>query len=84
KIKIFYKVKIYLLNTFLLNSKIDSYFGYIQNKQMNTKIKPDWAGSGLLSKFLNFLIQIKPIYNLQRFRLLCNTVFLLALSYQSF
>lgn len=66
KIKIFYKVKIYLLNTFLVNSKIDSYFGYIQNKQMNTKIKPDWAGSGLLSKFVNFLIQTKPIYNLMK------------------
>ncbi|MEH2388493.1 MAG: class I SAM-dependent methyltransferase [Nostoc sp.] len=33
---------------------------------MNTKIKPDWAGSGLLSKFVNFLIQTKPIYNLMK------------------
>ncbi|MEH2317485.1 MAG: hypothetical protein V7K24_10250 [Nostoc sp.] len=53
KIKIFYKVKIYFFNSFLLNSKIDSDSGYVQSKQMNTKIKPDWAGEGLLSKFVN-------------------------------
>ncbi|MDF5731176.1 MAG: class I SAM-dependent methyltransferase [Rhizonema sp. PD38] len=33
---------------------------------MNTKIKPDWAGEGLLSQFVNFLIKTKPIYNLMK------------------
>ncbi len=31
---------------------------------MNTsKLKPDWAGHNLLSRFVNLLIQTKPIYN---------------------
>lgn len=29
---------------------------------MNDKIKPDWAGDHLLSRFVNVLIQTKPIY----------------------
>jgi ubiquinone/menaquinone biosynthesis C-methylase UbiE len=33
---------------------------------MNTKTKPDWAGSGLLSKFVNLLIQTRPIYKLMK------------------
>ncbi len=33
---------------------------------MNTKIKPNWAGEGLLSQFVNLLIQTKPIYNLMK------------------
>ena len=32
---------------------------------MNTsKLKPDWAGDNLLSRFVNLLIQTKPIYNI--------------------
>ncbi len=33
---------------------------------MKDKIKPDWAGEGLLSQFVNLLIQTKPIYNLMK------------------
>ncbi|NET60328.1 MAG: methyltransferase domain-containing protein [Symploca sp. SIO2E6] len=33
---------------------------------MNTKIKPNWAGVGLLSQFVNLLIQTKPIYSLMK------------------
>ncbi|MCX7595477.1 MAG: class I SAM-dependent methyltransferase, partial [Fischerella sp.] len=33
---------------------------------MNNKIKPDWAGEGLLSRFVNLLIQTRPIYNLMK------------------
>jgi len=33
---------------------------------MNTKIKPNWAGEGLLSQFVNLLIQTKPIYSLMK------------------
>ncbi|MBD2294849.1 class I SAM-dependent methyltransferase [Anabaena sphaerica FACHB-251] len=33
---------------------------------MNTKIKPDWAGQGLLSQFVNLLINTKPIYSLMK------------------
>jgi len=29
---------------------------------MNDKLKPDWAGDDLLSRFVNVLIQTKPIY----------------------
>ncbi len=29
---------------------------------MTNKLKPDWAGEDLLSKFVNLLIQTKPIY----------------------
>ena len=29
---------------------------------MSDKIKPDWAGDDLLSRFVNVLIQTKPIY----------------------
>ncbi|NET39221.1 MAG: methyltransferase domain-containing protein [Cyanothece sp. SIO1E1] len=29
---------------------------------MTDKLKPDWAGEDLLSRFVNFLIQTKPIY----------------------
>ncbi|WP_019506330.1 class I SAM-dependent methyltransferase [Pleurocapsa sp. PCC 7319] len=30
------------------------------------KIKPDWAGEDLLSRFVNLLIQIKPIYGIMQ------------------
>lgn len=30
------------------------------------KIKPDWAGEDLLSRFINLLIQIKPIYGMMK------------------
>ncbi|BAY09485.1 class I SAM-dependent methyltransferase [Calothrix sp. NIES-2098] len=33
---------------------------------MNNKLKPDWAGEDTLSKFVNLLIQTKPIYNLMK------------------
>ncbi|PMB06181.1 SAM-dependent methyltransferase [Fischerella thermalis CCMEE 5196] len=33
---------------------------------MKDKIKPDWAGEGLLSQFVNLLIQTRPIYNLMK------------------
>ncbi|BAY92775.1 MULTISPECIES: class I SAM-dependent methyltransferase [unclassified Tolypothrix] len=33
---------------------------------MNNKLKPDWAGEDTLSKFVNLLIQTKPIYQLMK------------------
>jgi ubiquinone/menaquinone biosynthesis C-methylase UbiE len=33
---------------------------------MQAKLKPDWAGSDLLSRFVNLLIHIKPIYQLMK------------------
>ena len=33
---------------------------------MQEKLKPDWAGEDLLSRFVNLLIQTKPIYNLMK------------------
>lgn len=33
---------------------------------MSDKLKPDWAGDDLLSRFVNRLIQTKPIYNLMK------------------
>ena len=33
---------------------------------MDKKIKPDWAGEDLLSRFVNLLIQTKPIYNVMK------------------
>lgn len=33
---------------------------------MNNKLKPDWAGEGTLSKFVNLLIKTKPIYKLMK------------------
>lgn len=33
---------------------------------MNNKIKPDWAGEDLLSRFINLLIQTRPIYSLMK------------------
>ncbi|HIK06458.1 MAG TPA: class I SAM-dependent methyltransferase [Trichormus sp. M33_DOE_039] len=33
---------------------------------MNNKNKPDWAGESLLSNFVNFLIQNKPIYGVMK------------------
>ncbi|NET74109.1 MAG: class I SAM-dependent methyltransferase [Sphaerospermopsis sp. SIO1G2] len=33
---------------------------------MTAKIKPDWAGENLLSKFVNLLINTKPIYSLMK------------------
>jgi ubiquinone/menaquinone biosynthesis C-methylase UbiE len=33
---------------------------------MNNKLKPDWAGEDTLSKFVNLLIQTKPIYKLMK------------------
>ena len=30
------------------------------------KIKPDWAGGDLLSRFVNFLIQTKPLYSIMK------------------
>ena len=33
---------------------------------MNAKVKPNWAGEGLLSQFVNLLIQTKPIYSLMK------------------
>jgi ubiquinone/menaquinone biosynthesis C-methylase UbiE len=35
-------------------------------KQMKNKVKPDWAGTDLLSRFVNLLIHTKPIYNLMK------------------
>ena len=32
----------------------------------NKKIKPDWAGEDLLSRFVNLLIQTKPIYSVMQ------------------
>ena len=32
----------------------------------NQKLKPDWAGEDLLSRFVNLLIQTKPIYRLMK------------------
>jgi len=33
---------------------------------MNEKVKPDWAGDDLLSRFVNLLIQTKPIYKVMK------------------
>lgn len=33
---------------------------------MTVKLKPDWAGEDLLSRFVNLLIQTKPIYGLMK------------------
>ena len=33
---------------------------------MTEKLKPDWAGEDLLSKFVNLLIQTKPIYKVMK------------------
>jgi len=33
---------------------------------MHTKTKPDWAGADLLSRFVNVLIQTKPLYALMK------------------
>lgn len=33
---------------------------------MDKKIKPDWAGENLLYRFVNLLIQTKPIYNVMK------------------
>lgn len=33
---------------------------------MSTKVKPDWAGDDLLSRFVNVLIQTKPIYSVMK------------------
>ena len=33
---------------------------------MNDKAKPDWAGDDLLSRFVNLLIQTKPIYSVMK------------------
>lgn len=33
---------------------------------MTNKLKPDWAGEDLLSKFVNLLIQTKPIYKVMK------------------
>lgn len=33
---------------------------------MSEKIKPDWAGKDLLSRFVNLLIQTKPIYSVMK------------------
>lgn len=33
---------------------------------MEAKLKPDWAGEDLLSRFVNLLIQTKPIYRLMK------------------
>ncbi|MEW6498378.1 MAG: class I SAM-dependent methyltransferase [Cyanobacteriota bacterium] len=33
---------------------------------MSDKLKPDWAGDDLLSRFVNLLIQTKPIYKLMK------------------
>ncbi len=33
---------------------------------MNTKTKPNWAGDDLLSRFVNLLIQTKPIYSVMK------------------
>lgn len=35
---------------------------------MQEKIKPDWAGEDLLSRFVNFLIQTKPLYQLMKYQ----------------
>ncbi|VEP11381.1 Methylase involved in ubiquinone/menaquinone biosynthesis [Hyella patelloides LEGE 07179] len=32
------------------------------------KLKPDWAGNDLLSRFVNLLIQIKPVYSLMKYQ----------------
>ena len=32
----------------------------------NQKLKPDWAGEDILSRFVNLLIQTKPIYSLMK------------------
>jgi ubiquinone/menaquinone biosynthesis C-methylase UbiE len=33
---------------------------------MNNKLKPDWAGENLLSRFVNLLIQTKPTYQIMK------------------
>ncbi|MGC1219890.1 MAG: class I SAM-dependent methyltransferase [Phormidesmis sp.] len=39
----------------------------VANKTLtNEKAKPDWAGDDLLSRFVNLLIQTKPIYRLMK------------------
>ncbi|AKG23800.1 class I SAM-dependent methyltransferase [Calothrix sp. 336/3] len=34
----------------------------------NQKLKPDWAGADLLSRFVNLLIQTKPLYKLMSYQ----------------
>ncbi len=36
------------------------------SKAINAKSKPDWAGDDLLSRFVNLLIQTKPIYGVMK------------------
>jgi len=38
----------------------------IETMTASDKIKPDWAGEDLLSRFVNVLIQTKPIYTLMK------------------
>lgn len=33
---------------------------------MTNKLKPDWAGEDILSRFVNLLIQTKPLYNIMK------------------
>lgn len=35
---------------------------------MSTKLKPDWAGEDLLSRFVNLLIQTKPLYQVMKYQ----------------
>lgn len=35
---------------------------------INQKLKPDWAGQDYLSKFVNLLIQTKPLYSLMKYQ----------------
>ena len=38
------------------------------DKSNTNKIKPDWAGDDLLSRFVNLLIQTKPVYKIMKYQ----------------
>jgi ubiquinone/menaquinone biosynthesis C-methylase UbiE len=38
----------------------------MSHRLMNKKLKPDWAGDDILSRFVNLLIQTKPIYEVMK------------------
>ena len=41
---------------------------YHPSPPMPAKLKPDWAGEDLLARFVNLLIQTKPIYRLMKYQ----------------
>ncbi len=38
------------------------------DKAITNKVKPDWAGDDFLSRFVNLLIKIKPVYSIMKYQ----------------